>query len=318
MTGIELGAPGRGRVRDLEHFHSTARIACMNRLESKIFHEPRARGESMNDFRMILVPFDFSDHAREALERALDFAKRFDGAVQLLHVVAPPVLATPSLDPILMDFSGIRDSLFASLRELAEATEKRSSISIVARVVGGSNIADAIRATAEEISADLIVMGTHGRTGLAHLLVGSVTERTLRCAPCSVFTVRASASGSSASDDEVPESASACLETTTEAIARLEHAGYRESFQARAGMLYALKTQRAYKPEDLVVREVFRFEGESDPADSTVLFALRTRDEAVRGTFIAGYGVSADADSAAVVSKLQARHSQETRARELA
>lgn len=59
-------------------------------------------------------------------------------------------------------------------------------------VAVGSAVADLIRQTAAELGADLIVMGTHGRTGLAHVFLGSVAERTLRRAPCPVLTVQAS------------------------------------------------------------------------------------------------------------------------------
>lgn len=260
----------------------------------------------MNEYRTILVPFDFSEHAIEALEIALDLAKRFDSSVHILHVMATPILGATSMDPAPLDYHGnLRDSLFESLCDIADAAQKRTSLTVIGRVVSGMNITETIREAAEEISADLIVMGTHGRTGLAHILLGSVTERTLRCAPCPVLTVRAAEAGGSATVD-APESPSACLETLTQAIARLERAGFRESFQAREGVLYGLKDDRPYDPADLVVSEVVRFEGESDPGDSTVLFALQNRDESALGTFVAGYGASADADSAAVVSKLEA------------
>lgn len=264
----------------------------------------------MNEYRTILVPFDFSAHATEAFEHALDVAKRYDGNVHLLNVMPASLLATTNADALPLDLSDVRDSLFESLCDVAAAAEKRASCSVVARVVTGMNIADTIREAASEISADLIVMGTQGRTGLAHLLLGSVTERTLRGAPCPVLTVRSPIEADSAIDPE-PESSSGCLETMTEAIGRLERAGYRESFQARGGMLYGLKGERSYAPEELVVQEIVRFEGESDPGDSTMLFALRSRDESILGTFVTGYGTSADAESAAVVAKLEANQPRE-------
>ena len=102
----------------------------------------------------------------------------------------------------------------------------------------------------------------------------------------------------------------------TAAIERLARAGFDESFKAREGKLFALNEEQLFDPEDLLVREIVRFEGESDPGDSTVLFALRSYDGKVRGTFVAGYGTSADPESAAVVSRLEADHIAETRGRE--
>jgi len=107
--------------------------------------------------------------------------------------------------------------------------------------------------------------------------------------------------------------ASACLETLTAAVDRLERAGFRESFRVREDKLFSLDRQRLYDPEELIVREIVRFEGESDPGDSTVLFALRSRDGSMRGTFVAGYGTAADPESATVVSRLKAVHDAETR-----
>ncbi len=106
------------------------------------------------------------------------------------------------------------------------------------------------------------------------------------------------------------------LETMSDAIARLARIGYGDSFQARGGALYALSNAQSHAPEDLCVREIVRFEGESDPGDSAVLFALRSRDGGTRGTLVAGYGTSSDPETAAVVARLDAQHAPETRARE--
>jgi hypothetical protein len=97
------------------------------------------------------------------------------------------------------------------------------------------------------------------------------------------------------------------LETLTDAIARCVRAGFGDSFQARHGELFALTGGRLLAPEELRVREIVRFEGESDPGDSALLFALSSRDGATRGTFVAGYGASVDAETTAVIERLDAR-----------
>lgn len=94
------------------------------------------------------------------------------------------------------------------------------------------------------------------------------------------------------------------METLGEAMARLEGLGFRDGFHPRPGGLLASGDGVAHAPEELVVEEVVRFEGTSDPEDEAILFALRTRDDAVRGTFVTAYGTSADPDGAAAMRRL--------------
>ncbi len=94
------------------------------------------------------------------------------------------------------------------------------------------------------------------------------------------------------------------METLSEAIARLEARGFRDSFQPADGNLRALGAERAFAPAALVVEEVVRFEGESDPSEQAILFALRSPAGDVRGTFVAGYGVLTDPASAEIVRGL--------------
>lgn len=97
------------------------------------------------------------------------------------------------------------------------------------------------------------------------------------------------------------------METLGDAIARLRSAGYRDSFRPEAGGLRALAASRLYAPEELVVDEIVRFEGPTDPGDEAILFALRSRDGAVRGTWAAGYGPSVDPADAELVRRLPRR-----------
>ena len=94
------------------------------------------------------------------------------------------------------------------------------------------------------------------------------------------------------------------METLSEAIDRLRSAGYRDSFQPKAQGLRALAARRLYAPEELVVDEVVRFEGPTDPGDEAILFALRSRDGAVCGTYTAGYGAGVDPANAELVRRL--------------
>jgi nucleotide-binding universal stress UspA family protein len=144
----------------------------------------------MNPVRVILVPIDFSPHSDAALDRAVDFAKAFGAKIHLLHSYAVPVQGVMPYDFAVPDgvWDGIRKVAEDKLEEFRQnvASEGLEASSEVSPVMPS----EAILAVSREIGADLIVMGTHGHTGLKHALLGSVAERTIRLAPCSVLTVK--------------------------------------------------------------------------------------------------------------------------------
>jgi len=94
------------------------------------------------------------------------------------------------------------------------------------------------------------------------------------------------------------------LETLAEAVRRLTEAGYRESFRAEDAGLRAVEAGRVFAPEELVVEEVVRFEGPSDPADEAALFALRS-PTGPRGTFVVTYGPDTPAIEADMARRLR-------------
>jgi len=142
--------------------------------------------------RVILVPLDFSAHSVTALDRAMDFAKAFGAKIHLLHSYAVPVHGVMPYDFV------VPDGLWDEIRKAAESKLEEFRQRIVsAGVEATSEVSpalpsEAILAAAGEIGADLIVMGTHGHTGLKHVLLGSVAERIIRLAPCPVLTLKAS------------------------------------------------------------------------------------------------------------------------------
>jgi universal stress protein A len=140
--------------------------------------------------RTILVPIDFSSNSDRALDYAAGVAEVFGSTLHLLHAYHLPSMATSPHDyavpPAVWD--GVREAARRELEERREKVEARG-LQVEAHLARGI-ASDAIRAAAEKLGADLIVMGTRGRTGLAHVLLGSVAERTLRSAPCPVLTVR--------------------------------------------------------------------------------------------------------------------------------
>ena len=148
----------------------------------------------MLEIRTILVPMDFSAHSEKALSTAVDLARKFEARIHLLHCYRIDVFALLPYGPqytadLPEDFDrGIREAARKKLRERSAAVVSEG-ISVEDHL-SGQLPSDAILRIAEEVSADLIVMGTRGLTGLKHVLLGSVAERTIRAAPCPVLTVK--------------------------------------------------------------------------------------------------------------------------------
>ncbi len=144
----------------------------------------------MNEIRTIVVPIDFSGHSLRALDQAISLGRRFGAKLHLLHSYAIPMRGVMPYEFAVPDgiWEGIRE---ASEAKLAELREKAVSEGLeVSTEVSPELPAESIVAAALERDADLIVMGTRGHTGLKHALLGSVAERTIRTAPCSVLTVK--------------------------------------------------------------------------------------------------------------------------------
>jgi nucleotide-binding universal stress UspA family protein len=145
----------------------------------------------MTHFETILVPTDFSDHSNAALDMAVEFAKSFGAKIHLLHCYPlDPTDISPYGDAASASpDSRIRDS---AERRLKESEEKLQVERIASEISLTSEFpSEAIAKMAQEIGADLIVMGTRGIAGLKHVMLGSVAERTVRLARCPVLTVRA-------------------------------------------------------------------------------------------------------------------------------
>lgn len=144
----------------------------------------------MSDFKTLLVPYDFSEHARVALAAAADLAQRLSSDLHLVNVVQTPIYAGAygAAVPPYIDMNELENAAGNALREAADALQLSGSVTT--HVVQSGQVSVAICDLAEELGVDLIVMGTHGRTGLAHVFLGSVAERTLRGAPCPVLTVQ--------------------------------------------------------------------------------------------------------------------------------
>jgi len=145
-------------------------------------------------FSRILVPLDFSAPSDAALEYARTVATRFGASLQLLHVAEDPYRSPYSAEVYVPEVEGLRDEILADvtgrLKDRLRSSDIRDLGATANAVVGTPASSIVEYAGAHDI--DLIVMGTHGRGGMSHLLMGSVAERVVRTAPCPVLTVRQS------------------------------------------------------------------------------------------------------------------------------
>ena len=144
-------------------------------------------------FTHILVPTDFSDPSDAALEYARALAARFGASLHLLHVVEPASVPGPLDADVFSGESGLtQEKLFEDAKaRLAHraASAGSSGLRVSTEIIVGRS-ARSIVDYAKARGMHLIVMGTHGRSGMAHLLMGSVAEKVVRNAPCPVLTVR--------------------------------------------------------------------------------------------------------------------------------
>jgi nucleotide-binding universal stress UspA family protein len=145
------------------------------------------------DIKTILVPLDFSECSHKALRVAGELAMSFGAQIDVLHVWEVP----PYIPPEAM--IGVPGTATQSLTQMAHGHAREQLDSFLAEsralplrqtLLDSGDPARVIVETAERLGSDMIAIGTHGRTGLSHLLLGSVAEKVVRRAPCPVLTVR--------------------------------------------------------------------------------------------------------------------------------
>jgi nucleotide-binding universal stress UspA family protein len=139
-------------------------------------------------YRAVVAGCDLSDNSEEAVRVALSAASAAErGSLHLVHVIPVSVVASEYGDAFAMDAS------FAAAKEQVTALARRldvpANVAVSIRIVVGRPH-DVLVEIANDVEADLIVVGTHGRRGVKRVLLGSVAEQVVRTAPCSVLTVR--------------------------------------------------------------------------------------------------------------------------------
>jgi nucleotide-binding universal stress UspA family protein len=157
---------------------------------------PQRYRRGVANFTKIVAATDFSEDSTLALTYAEEIARRFGSEMILLHVdqALPPVMVSPEIGPV-MDVGAMtriaEEQRMMAQKELDKIVNRLREAGLKARSMlkVGSPFLEIIHVARAE-NADLIVMGTHGRTGIAHVLMGSVAERVVQKAHCPVLTIR--------------------------------------------------------------------------------------------------------------------------------
>ena len=146
----------------------------------------------MLPFKNILSPTDFSEHSYKAIKVAGELALHFSARLVVLHVVSLTPLITGSVDTPGFDVAYYQQELEKDAREQLQDVIKKlvsKDVKNFASMIASGSYPDEILRIAREEKSDLIVIGTRGRTGVAHLVLGSVAERVVQLAPCPVLTI---------------------------------------------------------------------------------------------------------------------------------
>jgi nucleotide-binding universal stress UspA family protein len=139
----------------------------------------------MNSIKTIVCPTDFSENSEAAFQMACRLARDYHARLLVVHVVPPPTVVYGDqvvIPPLPRDLGPVREKL--------RRVKPDDSTIAIEHILAEGDDAGEILNSAQQAHADLIVMGTHGRTGLGRLLLGSVAESVLRKASCPVLTIK--------------------------------------------------------------------------------------------------------------------------------
>jgi nucleotide-binding universal stress UspA family protein len=168
------------------------RILLGSVAEKVVRHAPCSvlvtRGEATS-FKRVLCPVDFSDDSKHAIDIAAEFAKRSGATITLCHVVEVPI--TYSGEPLISDFLGdLEKRSTQRLQQAADELRAKVPVAVTTRTTIGSPGGELLEILDKDPTFDLVVMGSHGRTGIRRVLLGSVAEKLVRHAACPVFVAR--------------------------------------------------------------------------------------------------------------------------------
>ena len=145
----------------------------------------------MIQLKRIMLPTDFSDYSAVATPYACEIADQFGAELHLFHVLETQRSSTPAFGGGLALNPNVKESQAKAEKKLAKTldAEWRESHTVIQAVSDGPTFLEIIL-YAKNNDIDLIILATHGRTGLAHTMIGSVAEKVVRKAPCPVLTIK--------------------------------------------------------------------------------------------------------------------------------
>lgn len=187
----------RGRTGLERTFLGSVAARCIREAACPVFSVPPHERENLRPIHRLLVPTDFSDDAKLAVDVALKLLGPVSAEMKLtlLHVWRTPIIFSPWSSFPMPDLErGASEEAKKRLEEVA-APLRAEGYEVDTKERSGEP-ADEIDRVAGEVGADVIAMGTHGRSGLSRVFLGSVAERTLPTAPCPVLTVHSEGAGS--------------------------------------------------------------------------------------------------------------------------
>jgi nucleotide-binding universal stress UspA family protein len=152
----------------------------------------RSEGAIMIKINNVLVATDFSDPSESALNYGREFARTFSARLHVLHVIESPTMYV-GVEAVGFDFQRLHAELEVGAADTLNrivSPEDRTQLSAVSVVRTGNSPSLEIAEYAKSEGVDIIIMGTHGRGWVGHVLLGSVAEKVVRIAPCPVLTVR--------------------------------------------------------------------------------------------------------------------------------
>jgi len=143
------------------------------------------------EIKKILVPIDFSDYSKNSLKYAVNFADQFNSEITLIYVVEP-VIYPPDFSMGQIAIPSVNAEWDLKAKEELEKLAKQEipeSVKVSVKIKTGKPFLEIIDTAAEE-NVDLIIIATHGHSGVEHILFGSTAEKVVRKAPCPVLTLR--------------------------------------------------------------------------------------------------------------------------------
>ncbi|HZV11652.1 MAG TPA: universal stress protein [Candidatus Kapabacteria bacterium] len=142
--------------------------------------------------KRLLAPIDFSESSKQALHYAVEFARSFKAELHLLNVIEPVMYPAEMFGQVgMVDVESVLEKSANEEMQAWRTSLIPQDVPAVVETLHGRPFAEILR-YAEEHEIDLIIIGTHGRSGLDHFLLGSTAEKVVRKAPCPVLTVRPS------------------------------------------------------------------------------------------------------------------------------